>query len=73
MKMFTLICCGIFLVNHVMCYDEGFDLFFKTNLEEMNDVPIHFDPPVPTWIKGTLVSLYECLLLYLNFRWHATI
>jgi hypothetical protein len=47
---------GIVLVSNVLCYDEGFDLFFKTNLDEMNDVPIEFDPPIPTWIKGTLVS-----------------
>lgn len=37
--------------------DPGFDLFFETNLAEMNDVPIEFEHPVPHWIRGTLVSL----------------
>ena len=37
--------------------DAGFDLFFETNLDEMNDVPISFEYPIPHWIKGTLVSI----------------
>jgi len=37
-------------------FDPGFDIFFKTNLEEMDNFPIYFDKPLPTWLKGTLVS-----------------
>lgn len=49
--------CFIVLTSCVVCYDEGFDLFFKTNLEEMTDVEIQFESELPTWIKGTLVCL----------------
>ncbi|XP_060086158.1 beta,beta-carotene 15,15'-dioxygenase-like [Ylistrum balloti] len=35
--------------------DPGFDVFFKTNLAEMENVPIYFDKPIPTWLKGTLI------------------
>lgn len=49
--VFAVICNG-YLSEPV---DPGFDLFFETNLEEMNDIPIKFDSPVPQWIKGTLV------------------
>ena len=34
----------------------GFELFFKSNREELQDVPIHFQPSLPTWLSGTLVS-----------------
>ncbi|XP_063421205.1 beta,beta-carotene 15,15'-dioxygenase-like [Mytilus trossulus] len=41
---------------HVMSEpDPGFDTFFTTNLEEMLDVPIHFDKPLPSWLRGTLI------------------
>ena len=52
--------------NLVFGQDAGFDLFFQTNLEEMNDVEIHFDKPPQEWIKGTLVRLsycYRCLAM----------
>ena len=32
------------------------DILFKTNIQEMVDHPIVFDKPLPTWLKGTLVS-----------------
>jgi hypothetical protein len=32
--------------------DPGFDLFFSSNLEEMTDVPIYFENPLPTWLHG---------------------
>ncbi|CAG2213803.1 BCDO1 [Mytilus edulis] len=35
--------------------DPGFDTFFTTNLEEMLDVPIQFDKPLPSWLRGTLI------------------
>ncbi|XP_033762841.1 beta,beta-carotene 15,15'-dioxygenase-like [Pecten maximus] len=35
--------------------DTGFDVFFKTNLDEMENVPIYFDNPIPAWLKGTLI------------------
>ena len=41
----------------VRAEDPGFDLFFKSNLEEMNDEPIYFENPLPEWIKGTLVCI----------------
>lgn len=37
-------------------HDPGFDVFFQTNTDEMQDVPIHFEKPLPTWLRGTLVS-----------------
>nr|WKB14787.1 BCO1 protein [Sinohyriopsis cumingii] len=33
----------------------GFDLFFTSNLEEMVDVPIQFENPLPSWLKGILI------------------
>ena len=36
--------------------DKGFTLFFRSNREEVRDVPIHFRPPLPSWLAGTLVS-----------------
>lgn len=38
--------------------DPGFDTFFTTNLEEMLDVPIQFDKPLPSWLRGTLVRSF---------------
>ncbi|WAQ93715.1 CCD8A-like protein [Mya arenaria] len=35
--------------------DPGFELFFKTNLEEYTDFPIEFENPLPNWLKGTLI------------------
>ncbi|KAK7109885.1 uncharacterized protein [Littorina saxatilis] len=35
--------------------DKGFNLFFQSNREEVQDVPITFDPPLPSWLAGTLV------------------
>jgi hypothetical protein len=32
--------------------DPGFDLFFSSNLEEMTDVPIYFENPLPTWLHA---------------------
>ena len=51
--VFVFIC----LYACVAGIDEGFDLFFSTNLDEMTDVPIQFEKPLPTWLKGTLVSI----------------
>ena len=47
--------CATLLLG-VGAIDEGFDLFFSSNLDEMTDVPIEFEKPLPTWLKGTLVS-----------------
>lgn len=35
--------------------DPGFDMFFQTNTEEMQDVPIYFEKPLPTWLRGSLI------------------
>ncbi|OWF40494.1 carotenoid isomerooxygenase-like [Mizuhopecten yessoensis] len=35
--------------------EPGFDVFFKTNLDEMENVPIYFDKPIPKWLQGTLI------------------
>ena len=56
---------SVCLYTTVAGIDEGFDLFFATNLDEMTDVPIHFENPLPTWLKGTLVRLLfkpSCIL-----------
>ena len=53
--LFLLLFCsgeGLSIVSEV---DPGFDLFFSTNLEEMLDVPIYFEKPLPAWLHGTLV------------------
>lgn len=49
---------SLMLLMGVSGIDEGFDLFFSTNLDEMSDIPIHFEKPLPTWLKGTLVSAF---------------
>ncbi|XP_060082507.1 carotenoid isomerooxygenase-like [Ylistrum balloti] len=36
-------------------HDKGFEELFRTNTEEMENVPIHFDKPIPRWITGTLI------------------
>ena len=41
--------------------DPGFDLFFSSNLEEMTDVPIYFENPLPTWLHGTLVRFINTI------------
>ncbi|XP_076439754.1 carotenoid isomerooxygenase-like [Babylonia areolata] len=33
----------------------GYDLLYKTNKDEMVDVPIQFNNPLPSWLTGTLV------------------
>ena len=35
--------------------DDGYNLFYESNRQEMNDEPITFDPPLPNWLTGTLV------------------
>ncbi|XP_069110893.1 beta,beta-carotene 15,15'-dioxygenase-like [Argopecten irradians] len=45
----------IFTAVSAVDVDAGFDVFFKTNMEEMENVPISFDKPIPSWLKGTLV------------------
>ncbi|XP_064613737.1 beta,beta-carotene 15,15'-dioxygenase-like [Liolophura sinensis] len=35
--------------------DPGFDLLFTSNLQEVGDVHIHFQNPLPSWLKGTLI------------------
>ena len=49
-------CAYVSLLLGVSGIDEGFDLFFSSNLDEMTDTPIEFEKPLPTWMKGTLVS-----------------
>ena len=57
MTSLTLCVCACApLLLGVRGIDEGFDLFFSSNLDEMTDVPIQFENPLPTWLKGTLVS-----------------
>jgi hypothetical protein len=41
--------------------DPGFDLFFSSNLEEMTDVSIYFENPLPTWLHGTLVRFINTI------------
>lgn len=36
--------------------EPGFELLFSSNLEEVADVHIRFQNPLPSWLKGTLVS-----------------
>lgn len=45
----------IMFAGRRLCTDVGFDLFFKTNLDEMTNVPIFFEKPLPEWINGTLI------------------
>ncbi|XP_046566151.1 beta,beta-carotene 15,15'-dioxygenase-like [Haliotis rubra] len=35
--------------------DIGFELLLTSNREEMQDVQLTFQPPAPTWLRGTLV------------------
>ncbi|KAL8570355.1 hypothetical protein ACOMHN_035773 [Nucella lapillus] len=35
--------------------DHGFSLMFQSNREELHDVPVHFDHPLPAWLSGTLI------------------
>ncbi|XP_045189225.2 beta,beta-carotene 15,15'-dioxygenase-like [Mercenaria mercenaria] len=35
--------------------DEVADILFSSNTEELHNVPIHFDKPLPTWLKGTMM------------------
>lgn len=35
--------------------DEVADIFFATNIEELHNVPIYFDKPLPSWLKGTMM------------------
>ncbi|XP_062615214.1 beta,beta-carotene 15,15'-dioxygenase-like [Saccostrea cucullata] len=35
--------------------DSGFDLFFASNEQEMENIPIYFKKPLPSWLKGTLI------------------
>lgn len=44
----------------------NFQNWFKTNMKEFNEVPITFDKPIPTWIKGSLVSY----LFIPSTHWH---
>ncbi|OWF45550.1 beta,beta-carotene 15,15'-dioxygenase-like [Mizuhopecten yessoensis] len=34
---------------------EGFETWFTTNKDEMENTPIYFDNPLPKWLKGTLI------------------
>ena len=36
--------------------DKGFAVFFRSNRLEVHDVAIQFNPPLPSWLTGTLVS-----------------
>ncbi|XP_033762708.1 carotenoid isomerooxygenase-like [Pecten maximus] len=35
--------------------DKGFENMFRTNTKELENVPIHFDKPIPRWINGILI------------------
>jgi len=48
-------CVLLVLVNVCFGVRDGADIFFKTNLDEMQDVPLVFTKPPPSWIKGTLI------------------
>ncbi|XP_045191017.2 beta,beta-carotene 15,15'-dioxygenase-like [Mercenaria mercenaria] len=50
MKVLTIFCL-IFTINA----DEVADILFSTNLEELQNVPIYFDKPLPSWLKGTMM------------------
>ena len=43
-------------MSECMTPPDSADILFKTNIQEMVDHPIIFDKPLPTWLKGTLVS-----------------
>ncbi|KAL8620511.1 hypothetical protein ACOMHN_029547 [Nucella lapillus] len=36
--------------------DQGFTLFFQSNREELLHVALRFHPPLPPWLRGTLVA-----------------
>ncbi|XP_021340430.1 beta,beta-carotene 15,15'-dioxygenase-like [Mizuhopecten yessoensis] len=43
--------------NHEnLIHDKGFENLYRTNKEEVENVPIHFDKPIPRWITGTLIK-----------------
>ncbi|XP_076461782.1 uncharacterized protein LOC143294236 [Babylonia areolata] len=48
-------CAGGDDVSDDVSEDHGFSLLFQSNREEMQDVPLRFDPPPPSWLSGTLI------------------
>ncbi|XP_069114360.1 retinoid isomerohydrolase-like [Argopecten irradians] len=44
---------GSHLKDHAL--DKGFEHLFRTNTKELENVPLHFDTPIPGWINGTLI------------------
>nr|KAG5708347.1 hypothetical protein BaRGS_034378 [Batillaria attramentaria] len=43
--------------------DTGFNLFFQSNREEWSNHPIHFQPPLPYWVTGTL-GIWSHVVMY---------
>ena len=43
-------------VNAMTSASSGFKLLFTSSLKEHDRFPVSFDRPVPTWLRGTLVS-----------------
>ncbi len=37
----------------------GFNLMFTTNSMELENYPLEFEKPLPTWLKGTLVGSFH--------------
>ncbi|KAH9489368.1 hypothetical protein Btru_056478 [Bulinus truncatus] len=35
--------------------EDGFNLLFQSNMDELSDVPVIFQHPLPTWLNGSLV------------------
>ena len=44
--------------------DTGFKLLFTTSLDEFEDFPLHFEKPLPKWLRGDLVSVCSALFPY---------
>ena len=41
--------------------DTGFNFLFTTSPDEFEDFPLHFEKPLPKWLRGDLVSIYSTL------------
>ena len=52
--MVLLVLLSLFV--HTIHCDKVADILFTSNIEELHNEPIHFDKPLPKWLKGTMVS-----------------
>ena len=45
--------------------DVGFEFQYTTNRQEHLNFPVHFEHPLPTWLKGVYVSNLEYIIIRL--------